>query len=289
MKTYPQLFHKLFCTPLMLHAPVRSTFETTLIGRMFGESNTIIAIPAAASVVPIVEAQDPKDWRVTRIYQRYGRVAVIKIDGVIDKRISAFDMDCYGGCDLADVDAALAHAASDPRVEVVVLDIHSPGGSVIGVHETYTRICSLAETKEIHAFVNVMACSAGYYLAAAADHIAAAPSAIVGSIGVYIAMLDASRWYDEQGLKVNVMQGGKWKTMGADYKPLTDEERAKLQTSVDQTYAQFKAAVTDRRPQVEDDTMQGQWMDASEAQSLNLVDELTCATLDEYVSALLLS
>lgn len=283
MKTYPRLFRKLFCEPLLLHAPARAAFESELLRRMYGDAS-VVAIPSAAMVE---EPQDPDDWRISSIYQRLGRVAVVRIDGVIDKRISSFEMSCYGGCDLADVDTALAHAMQDPRVEVIVLDINSPGGSVIGVHETYTRIMALAEMKEVHAFVNCMACSAGYYLASAADHIAAAPSAIVGSIGVYLAMLDASRWYEAEGLKVNVMQGGKWKTMGAEWKPLEDDEREKLQQGVDAMYAQFKAAVNAKRPQVEDSTMQGQWMTGSEGETLGLVDELTGATLDEYVTALL--
>lgn len=285
MKTYPRLFRKLFCEPLLLHAPARAAFESELLRRMYGDA-AIVTVPAAAVVE---EPQDPDNWRITSIYERLGRVAVIRIDGVIDKRISSFEMSCYGGCDLADVDTALAHAMQDPRVEVVVLDIHSPGGSVVGVDETYQRILQLAQTKEVHAFVNVMACSAGYYLASAADHISAAPSAIVGSIGVYLAMLDASRWYEAEGLKINVMQGGKWKTMGAEWKELSDEEREKLQGGVDVVYKQFKAAVNVRRPQVEDSTMQGQWMTAQEGMELGLVDALTGATLDEFVTGLLSS
>lgn len=289
MKTYPRLFRELFCSPLMLHAPARVAFETELLRRMYGDS-AMTAIPVAprADGPAVPECpEDPQDARVTRIYERTGSVATIAIDGVIDKRVSAFDMDCYGGVDLCDVDTALAAAMQDSRVETVVLDIHSPGGSVIGVHETYTRIMALAETKEVHAFVNAMACSAGYYIASGADHIAAAPSAIVGSIGVYMAMLDASRWYENEGLKINVMQGGKWKTMGAEWKPLTDEERAKLQAGVDALHVQFKAAVNEKRPQVAAATMEGQWMTAQEGLELGLVDELTGATLDEYVTGLL--
>lgn len=285
MKAYPRLFQKLFCQPLMLHAPARTSFENSLLSRMFGAD---AAIPVAkASISP--DSPDPEDWGVCSIYEQTGNVAVITIDGVIDKRVSAMELECYGGVDLSNVDAAIAHTANDPRIEKIVLDIHSPGGSVVGVHDTYSRILALAETKEVHAYVNAMACSAGYYIASAADYIAASPTAIVGSIGVYVAVLDASRWYDEQGLKVNVMQGGIWKTMGADWKPLSDQERAKLQEGVDRTYAQFKAAVNAKRPQVADSTMQGQWMDGSEALPLGLVDELTGATLDEYVSRLLLA
>lgn len=285
MKTYPRLFRKLFCEPLLLHAPARASFETELLRRMYGDTATL---PIAKASMPEDEPKDPQSWRVESIYQRTGSVATITIDGVIDKRVSSFDLSCYGGVDLADVDTALAHALTDPRVQTVVLDIHSPGGSVIGVHETYTRIMALAETKEVHAFVNAMSCSAGYYIASAADHIAAAPSAIVGSIGVYMAMLDASRWYENEGLKINVMQGGKWKTMGAEWKPLGDDERAKLQQGVDALFTQFRAAVNEKRPQVASSTMEGQWMTAQEGLELGLVDELTGATLDEYVTGLLM-
>lgn len=280
MKTYPQLFHKLFCQPLMLHAPVRSTFESTLLQRMFGDA-THLAIPVAQA------AADPHNSRITRIYQRFHNVAVITIDGVIDKRISQFDMDCYGGVDLADVDAALSQAAGDPRVDTIVLDLHSPGGSVIGVAETYARIKALAATKEVHAYINAMACSAGYYLAAACDQISAAPSAIVGSIGVYCAILDASEYYAALGVKLQVMKAGTFKTMGSEFRPLTAAETALLQAGVDASYAAFKAACTDQRA-IADTTMQGQWFPAAEGKTLNLVDVLTGATLDEYVSALLL-
>jgi len=244
MKSYPHLFAKLFCQPLMLHAPTRASFESALLARM------------ESDVVPSSAPREPSN-RVSNIYEQIGNVVVIKIDGAIDKRIGSMEMDCYGGVDLCDVDSALAlalHSSADK----IVLDIASPGGSVVGVHETYSRILALCEAKEVHAFVNTQACSAGYYIASACDHIAAAPSSIVGSIGVYLAMIDQSRRLDAQGVKVNVMQGGKWKTVGADYKPLADEERAMLQTKVDSLYANFKAAVNVRRPQVEDSTMQGQ-------------------------------
>lgn len=290
MKTYPRLFRKLFCEPLLLHAPTRSSFETELLRRMYGESAAIpVASKANMQCMPEHSEDDdePEEYRVKNIYQRTGSVAVITIDGVIDKRLSDFDMECYGGVDLSDVDEALAYAATDSRVSKVVLDIHSPGGSVVGVHETYMRIIDLAETKEVHAYVNAMACSAGYYLASAADYIAAAPSAIVGSIGVYMALLDATRWYENEGLKINVMQAGKWKTMGAEWKALTDEERARLQAGVDSLHVQFKAAVNAKRPQVAAETMEGQWMTGQEGIALGLVDELTGATLDEYVSTLL--
>lgn len=315
MKTYPHLFAKLFGQPLMLHAPVRTSFERTLLAHIFGETTQPgqhshsgqHTIPAATTG-PITGRSDVgqpgqpdqryisavRDWKATdkilrleNIYQVYGSVAVIQIHGVIDKIISQFEMDCYGGCDLADIDQALSLAANDPRIERIVLDIHSPGGSVIGVADTAARIAALRATKEVHAYIPGLCCSAGYYLASQADQISAAQSAIVGSIGVYCAILDASEYYAELGAKMQFIKAGQFKTMGTEWRPLTAEETAFLQTRVDANYAAFKTACTDLRT-IADSTMQGQSFYASEALDLNLVDELTGATLDEYVSALLL-
>jgi signal peptide peptidase SppA len=281
MKTYPQLTRKLFCSPLMLHAPTRAAFESVLTGRMFGKTSDD-ALPVA------IINEKPVSARTQSIYRTFNNVAVITIDGVIDKRISDFDAECYGGVDLADVDAALYLADNDDAIDTVVLDIHSPGGSVVGVADTHARIKAMSETKEIHAFVNAMCCSAGYYLASAADVISASPSAIVGSIGVYCGILDASEHYAALGLKMQFIQGGEFKTTGSEFKPLNDEEKAMLQAGVDSTYNAFKAACSERRA-IADSSMQGQWFTGAEANTLGLVDKLTGATLDEYVSSILLS
>ena len=315
MKAYPHLFQKLFAQPLMLHGPVRQSFEHILLGRMFGEESSVPA--AALATTPQASAQmglsparaaigQPgipdqeyigyvRNWQATQqqlriesIYSVYGSVAVIRIQGVIDKMISQMDIDCYGGVDLADVDQALSLAAADPRITRVVLVIDSPGGSVIGLADTAARIAELRQTKEIHAFIPAMACSAGYYLASQADIIAAAQSAIVGSIGVYCAVLDASEYYAELGAKMQFIKAGQFKTMGTEWRPLSPEETAILQAGVDANYAEFKAACTALR-KIDDSTMQGQWFPASQGAELNLVDVVTGATLDEYVIELLLS
>lgn len=284
MKTYPHLFAKLFRSPLMLRNVEREIFEQQLLARIYGE-----VAPVIAAEPPVPQAADTgkMPWRVANIFEQFGDVAVIHIDGVIDKRISSFDMSCYGGCDLADVDAALSICANDPGIQRIVLDIHSPGGSVVGVHETWTRIKQMQETdKEVHAYVNAMACSAGYYLASAADKISAAPSAIVGSIGVYLAVLDASKWMELEGLNLQMIKAGKWKDTGSQHRPLSEEETTKLQGEVDAMHQQFKAAVTENRD-IAPASMEGQWMTGKQGHEEGLVDELTLATLDEFVADLL--
>lgn len=288
MKTYPHLFNKLFCQALMLRDLERQTFEQHLLHHMGMGSQAATPLVVMNQESPKALDRSQMGWRQQRIFDQYGDVAVVHIDGVIDKRVSSFDLDCYGGVDLADVDSALSAIAGDRGISRVVLDINSPGGSVVGVHETFTRISALAEEKEVHAYVNCLACSAGYYLASAADVIAAAPSAIVGSIGVYIAMLDASRWAEIEGLNMQMIKAGKWKDTGSPWRALTKEEKERLQMQVDDLHAQFKSAVTTNRD-ISAEAMEGQWMSAEKAEPYGLVDDLTGATLDEYVSALLLA
>lgn len=271
----------------MLRDLERQSFEQALLSHM-GMGSPVSSVAVVNPATPQAMDMSKMSSRTRRILEQFGNVAVLHIDGVIDKRVSSFDLECYGGVDLADVDAALSAVQSDAGISKVVLDIHSPGGGVTGIKETYTRIASLAETKEVHAYVNVMACSAGYYLAGAADHIAAAPSAVVGSIGVYIAMLDASRKAEMEGLSMQTIKAGKWKDMGSPWRALSKEEKQRLQEYVNQLHAQFKNDVR-RNRDIDDEAMEGQWMTAADGERLNLVDELTGATLDEYVSELLLA
>lgn len=303
MKIYPRLFSKLFCQPVMITEPVRYALEAALLGRM-GLSHRGRAPAQLHEDNPDLDGTDdettsappPGDWRVARIYQTFGSVAVVELAGVIDKHISDFEMECYGGCDVSDFDRALSQAAADPAIEKIVLTINSPGGSVTGVPESAARVAALTAQKEVHAFVDSMACSAAYYIASQADHIAAAPSAVLGSIGVYMTLVDATRAAEMEGYKIELITAGKFKAMGSPFKPLTDEERAMLQASVIELHTDFKAAVkTGRRAATErgghqtvaDSAMEGQWFDGKKALGARLVDELTGRSLDEYVAALL--
>lgn len=279
---YPRLFAKMFASPLLLHTPVRQTFERELIAHITGQRAG--AIHPTESKAAMTE---DKQWRQSRVYQRVGNVAIVSVEGVIDKRVSSFDLSCYGGCDLADVDEALIRAA-EPDIKKVMLYVNSPGGSVTGTPETAARVAALAKTKQVHAFVDVMACSAGYYIASQARKISAAPSAIIGSIGVYMAVIDATRAMELEGIAVQMISSGKYKGIGAPWKPLAEDERAMLQEQCDAIYAAFKGAVLSARPKVKDSTMQGQWFDGTQADELQLVDELTMQTPDEMLARLLI-
>lgn len=299
MKSYAHLSSKLFGRPLLLQPPVIQSFGITLARRM-DSGNVVIpraenwageedddddARPEPRAVAPFA-ARGNRD--VQAMCEQYGDIAVIRVEGVIDKALTAFEKSCYGGFDLRDYDQALALAKDDPTISRAVIAMNTPGGSTIGVPESAQRLADLALTKEVHVYTDSLCCSAGIWLASPADRIVATSSAIVGSIGVYIALLDETEALKMEGYKVELIKAGALKAMGASYKPLSDDERSLLQASVNSTYDAFRAAVTAKRS-VPQEAMEGQWYEAGQGAVYGLIDEVTNASLDEYVASLLLS
>lgn len=91
---------------------------------------------------------------------------------------------------------------SHPNIKGIVLDVNSPGGQVDGT-ATLADAIKNASTP-ITAIVNDgMACSAGYWIASAADKVYVTHEhSEVGSIGVYATLRDYSEYFKEKGIRV---------------------------------------------------------------------------------------
>ena len=84
------------------------------------------------------------------------------------------------------------------------------------------------------------------------------------------------------GENMQEISAGKYKTMGAYWKPLTSEEKAIIQGQVNKIYAQFKDAVQLHR-EIAAEYMEGQTFDGAEAAEIGLVDG-GADSLDEILS-----
>jgi protease-4 len=260
---FPRIAHKIYSEPWLIkpsqHASIRRAFESAL--------NRDTLTEAAFEV----KQEDTPALR--------GAVAVVPVFGVIGKYLSTLETAC-GGCDLNAVASGLDLALADESVQQIILHINSPGGTVTGTPELANRIAAAAKLKPIIAFTDTQCCSAAYWLASQCSAVFAAPSAEVGSIGVYMALLDESAALEKEGVKVNVIKAGKYKTAGAPFQALTDEERAMFQKDVDAIYAKFTAAIRATRPGVTTETMQGQTFSGEDAVEAGLTDG-TLDTLEE--------
>lgn len=201
-------------------------------------------------------------------------IATISINGIIAKGASAFEKSCYGGVSPSDISQSLAAAVGDSAVRGVVLDFSSPGGSVAGVMETGNDIASVQEQggKPIFAFTGDLMASAAYWMAAGSSRIYASPLATVGSIGVYVPVIDSSHRARMQGISVDVIKDGKHKAAGYPGTAMSEESRAHIQDEVNKIGAEFRDHVSKYRPRVARATMEGQTFLGKDAAENWLVD-----------------
>ena len=159
------------------------------------------------------------------------KVAVVDIRGIISG---------------SDETIKLIHAyRDDPNIKAIVIRINSPGGSVAPVQEIYSELQKIE--KPIVASMGGSAASGGYYVACAADTIFANPGTLTGSIGVIMQFTQLKGLYDKVGLGHQVIKSGDFKDTGSPFRDLTKQERAVLQSTVDDVYNQFVDTIFEAR------------------------------------------
>jgi serine protease SohB len=131
----------------------------------------------------------------------------------------------------------------------VALEVNSPGGSPVQSSLIGARIRRLADEKNIPviAFVEDVAASGGYWLAAAADEIYADPSSVVGSIGVISAGFGLHELLAKNGVERRVYTAGNSKSMLDPFRPEQPEDVARLKELLEDIHVNFKEHVTARR------------------------------------------
>lgn len=225
--------------------------------------------------------------RAAEVARVDGAIAILPVHGTIAYRADSFELSS-GGASVENLNRRLDQFLKDESVKAIVLDIDSPGGSVDGVPELAAKIAKARKTKPIFAIANSLAASAAFWLGTQADELSVIPSGMVGSIGVYMLLIDESGWLAKEGITINAISAGENKLEGAWWQELSDESRAHFQGQVDDIYKQFVKAVASGRgattEQVEERMGQGRVYDAKEALKRGMVDQVE--TLDQLLARL---
>jgi len=192
------------------------------------------------------------------------RVALVEVEGII--------------LDADDVVRQLKEHLENSAVKAVVVRINSPGGVVAPTQEIYDALGRLRdEGKPVVASLGSVAASGGYYIASAADQIVANPGTLTGSIGVIMQLTNLEGLFKKVGLRYEIVKSGKYKDIGSFSRPMTNEERAILQSLMDDVHDQFVEAVANGRGldrTVVLSLADGRIFSGRQAKELNLVDEL---------------
>lgn len=145
--------------------------------------------------------------------------------------------------------APIIEKAFRMKPAAVALAINSPGGSATQSSLIAARIRRLADEKSVpvHAFVEDVAASGGYWLATSADDIWADRASILGSIGVIFAGFGFPELMARHGIERRVQTAGKSKSFADPFRPQTEEDVARLRALLEPMHQIFIDQVKARR------------------------------------------
>lgn len=179
------------------------------------------------------------------LFRRRDRVTVLRLEGVIGSG-SRLGPPALTDARLAPLIEA-AFRRGKPRA--VALAVNSPGGSPAQSSLIAARIRRLADelAVPVHAFVEDVAASGGYWLATAADQIHVDPNSIVGSVGVISASFGLQDFIARHGIERRVHTAGADKSMLDPFRPERPEDVERLKRFQAQIHRNFIAQVRERR------------------------------------------
>lgn len=250
----PSAFNELIESGLRSLPNLLSSFMVAPPTRAAAETYT-----ASAHAVPSGDIEISEDFGI----------AVVTARGIITPYASELWERAVDPRGLANTLRSLA-ARGDIRT--IVLYIDSPGGHAIGLPELSSAMAEVRKEVELIAYGDKLIASAAYWMAAGCDAIFAAPSAAIGSIGVYCPIYSFEGLIEKLGIKLNLFRDGSLKGLGLFGKELTKEEADHIEAGVIEISKEFKGFVRERRGNVADFTMQGQCHDGKHCPELGLAD-----------------
>lgn len=263
-------------------------FESDVLALMPERLGDIITRRQEAIVSADFIIEDAINRRATQFKNVKGKVVIVPLAGYISHKPSIWS--AMGFETSSEVFGQwMESLVANSDVGAIVIDVDSPGGTVLGASGITDKIYSLRGKKPIIAVVNDLMASAAYFIGSAADEIVADPDSLTGSIGTIGLHVDWSGALEQAGIKPTFIYAGKFKAEGNPYEPLTDEAKKDWQNMVDDYYDTFVGAVARNRnitkSKVGSDFGQGRVLKADKARNAGMVDRI--ATMEQVIDDLL--
>lgn len=217
-------------------------------------------------------------------------IAVIEVEGTI---ASAPTTSVWGEAEGYDHPTTMAYIdqlMDDECNKGILLYMNTPGGEVTASDDMYLKLMEYKKLtgRKIYCYFADQSCSGGYYISMAADEIYANRNCWTGSIGVIVSLVNMQGMYEKLGIQeINITSGAN-KAMGSSGETLTDEQRAILQSLVDEAYEQFVDIIVAGRGLSEQKVKEladGRIYTAKQALEHDLIDGI--CTEDEYFDRVL--
>ena len=200
------------------------------------------------------------------------KVAVIYAEGNI---VDGSDPEGVAGDRFAKI---IADVRADKDVKAVVLRVNSPGGSVMASEKIKAELDLLRENVPVIASYGDYAASGGYWISANCDYIFSNATTLTGSIGVFSMIPDLGGTIKNKlHVTVTPVNSNEHADMLGMMRPLTGNEIAYMQASVERIYTKFTELVAEGREMTVADVdaiAQGRVWTGAEALEIGLVDEI---------------
>lgn len=179
-----------------------------------------------------------------------------------------------------EITAILIVANEDDEVFV---RLESSGGMVHSYGLAASQLMRIRDKKiPLIIAVDKVAASGGYMMACVANHIIAAPFAIIGSIGVLAQIPNFNKVLKKLDIEYNQFTAGEYKRTVTLFGENTEEAKSKLREELADIHLLFKEFISKHRPSVDIAKVStGEHWPGTRALEKQLVDELK--TSDDYL------
>lgn len=168
-------------------------------------------------------------------------VALVELTGAIMPK---------GGTSAEALIAPLTEAFEDEKAKGVLLRINSPGGTPVQasiIYDNIVRLRAKHPDKKFRVVAEDSVASGAYWVAVSSDKIYVNNSSMVGSIGVVMQGYGFTELASRFGVKRRIFTAGDNKVRLDSFKPVTEQDLAKVNDTLNKLHQHFIAAVREGR------------------------------------------
>ncbi|HJD54650.1 MAG TPA: signal peptide peptidase SppA [Rickettsia endosymbiont of Proechinophthirus fluctus] len=144
-------------------------------------------------------------------------------------------------------DKKLKKIIDDSHIKALIVNVNSPGGTVVGAEKIYNILRKISAKKPVVIVMGTMAASGGYLISLGGDYIISHNGTITGSIGVILQTAEVTELAQKLGIKFNNFKSGELKAVPNPTEKLTEAVRVAIMDNIEDTYNFFLELVSERR------------------------------------------
>ncbi|AFC72457.1 MULTISPECIES: signal peptide peptidase SppA [spotted fever group] len=144
-------------------------------------------------------------------------------------------------------DKKLKKIIDDSHIKALIVNVNSPGGTVVGSEKIYNILRKISAKKPVVIVMGTMAASGGYLISLGGDYIISHNGTITGSIGVILQTAEVTELAQKLGIKFNNFKSGELKAVPNPTEKLTEAVRVTIMENIEDTYNFFLELVSERR------------------------------------------